>query len=57
MKRSARIPSLSHTTPPRAWRGQMDHVLIPPVRIAAGVRRLARAIEADYAGRDLVIVG
>jgi hypoxanthine phosphoribosyltransferase len=34
----------------------MDHVLIPPAHIADGVRRLARGIEADYAGRDLVIV-
>jgi len=34
----------------------MDHVLIPPARIASGVRRLARDIGVDYAGRDLVIV-
>ena len=56
MSRPTRTVARSRITPPRPWRGEMDHVLIPPARIAGGVRRLARAIEADYAGRDLVIV-
>jgi hypoxanthine phosphoribosyltransferase len=34
----------------------MDRVLISQERIARAVRRLARQIESDYAGRDLVIV-
>jgi hypoxanthine phosphoribosyltransferase len=56
MSRSVRAPSHPRIAPPRPWRAEMDHVLIPPARIARGVRRLAHAIETDFAGRDLVIV-
>jgi hypoxanthine phosphoribosyltransferase len=41
---------------PRVWRRQIAGVLLTPQQIEARVRRLARAIERDYAGRDLVLV-
>lgn len=42
--------------PPRQWRGQVDSVLISKEQIARRIRSLAREIEKDFAGRDLVIV-
>lgn len=41
---------------PARWRNELSRVLIPQPRIAARVRQLARQIESDFAGRDLVIV-
>lgn len=41
---------------PARWRGEVDRVLITEEQIARRVRGLARAIERDYQGRDLIIV-
>jgi hypoxanthine phosphoribosyltransferase len=41
---------------PARWRGTLSEVLISEDRIARRVRGLAREIERDFAGRDLVIV-
>ena len=42
--------------PPPHWRKQIESVLISSESIAKRVRSLARQIEKDFAGRDLVIV-
>jgi hypoxanthine phosphoribosyltransferase len=47
---------LTRTKPPARWKDQIDYVLIPPARLRQRVRQLARAIEKDYAGKELVIV-
>lgn len=41
--------------PPR-WRPDLDRILISEERIARRVRTLAREIQRDYRGRDLIIV-
>jgi hypoxanthine phosphoribosyltransferase len=41
---------------PRAWRGEVDRVLIREEQISKRVRALAAQIEKDYRGRDLVMV-
>ena len=41
---------------PARWRGEVERVLIPADRIARRMRAMARCIEADYRGRDLVLV-
>jgi hypoxanthine phosphoribosyltransferase len=42
--------------PPPHWRKEIESVLISQERIARRVRTLARQIESDFAGRDLVLV-
>jgi hypoxanthine phosphoribosyltransferase len=42
--------------PPPHWRKEIESVLISQQSLARRVRSLARQIEADFAGRDLVIV-
>jgi len=42
--------------PPRHWRKEVQAVLLSQERIARRVRSLARQIEKDFAGRDMVIV-
>src|SRR5580658_5976485 len=42
--------------PPAHWRKEIESVLISRESIAHRVRSLARQIEKDFAGRDLVIV-
>jgi hypoxanthine phosphoribosyltransferase len=44
------------TAPPAHWRKEIESVLISRESIAHRVRSLARQIEKDFAGRDLVIV-
>jgi hypoxanthine phosphoribosyltransferase len=44
------------SAPPAAWRGDIRAVLISEARLARRVGGLARQIEKDFAGRDLVIV-
>src|SRR5271170_8106513 len=44
------------TKPPAHWRKEIESVLISRESIANRVRSLAREIEKDFAGRDLVIV-
>ena len=48
-------PSHSHL-PPRPWRREIRSVLISRARLARRVNALARQIEKDFAGRDLVII-
>jgi hypoxanthine phosphoribosyltransferase len=42
--------------PPPHWRKEIESVLISRERIARRVHALARQIEGDFAGRDLVLV-
>jgi hypoxanthine phosphoribosyltransferase len=42
--------------PPFRWRKEIDFVLISQEQLARRVRSLARQIEKDFAGRDLVVV-
>src|SRR5580658_2668676 len=44
-----------HKPPPR-WRGEIDSVLISQEKLARRVHAMARCIQKDFAGRDLVIV-
>jgi hypoxanthine phosphoribosyltransferase len=48
-------PSQSHL-PPRPWRREIRSVLISRARLARRVNALARQIQKDFAGRDLVII-
>ncbi len=41
---------------PVRWRGEVQKVLISEAELASGVKRLAREIERDFRGRELVIV-
>jgi hypoxanthine phosphoribosyltransferase len=42
--------------PPQPWRKEIRSVLISEARLARRVRTLARRIEKDFAGRDLVVI-
>jgi hypoxanthine phosphoribosyltransferase len=53
---SARVEKLTRTRPPARWRADIDYVLIPAARLRLRVKQLAREIETDYVGRELVIV-
>lgn len=44
------------TLPPKYWSGELERVLISEEQISRRVRALAREIERDYEGLDLVIV-
>jgi hypoxanthine phosphoribosyltransferase len=52
----ANSTKLTRTRPPKGWSAEIDYVLIPPARLRARVKQLARQIQRDYAGRQLVIV-
>ncbi len=52
-QRNSRRPASTGTGD---WRHEIDHVLISEEQIARRVRQLTRRLQADYAGRDLVIV-
>src|SRR2546423_6608244 len=52
---SVRSPGRQGNLPAR-WRRELCGVLITEARLRQGVRALARQIERDFAGRDLVIV-
>lgn len=41
---------------PRRWRGEVARVLIGPEQLARRVRAVARAIQTDFQGEELVIV-
>lgn len=41
---------------PRRWRAEIQSVLISEARLARRVKALAREIERDFRGRDLVVV-
>jgi hypoxanthine phosphoribosyltransferase len=42
--------------PPSRWRDEVDYVLISPALLRRRVKDLAEEIEAEYQGRELVIV-
>lgn len=44
------------TPVPAGWRREVDQVLISEAQLARRVRRLAREIERDFHGRELVVV-
>ncbi len=52
----AKFSELSRTKPPARWREEIDYVIIPAARLRHRVRQLAWQIEADFSGRELVIV-
>jgi len=41
---------------PAGWRADVDRIIITEAQLARRVRALAREIERDYAGREMVIV-
>jgi hypoxanthine phosphoribosyltransferase len=47
---------LTRTRPPARWRAEIAYIVIPAARIRSRVKQLARQIESDYAGRELVII-
>jgi hypoxanthine phosphoribosyltransferase len=54
----SRKPS-NHLKPvpiPRSWRSELDRILITSDELSGRVRQLARQIQRDFRGRDLVIV-
>jgi hypoxanthine phosphoribosyltransferase len=55
LKAQAIQPTTSHNVP-APWREKIARVLITQRRIEQRVRQLSRAIERDYAGRDLVVI-
>jgi hypoxanthine phosphoribosyltransferase len=50
------MPARSTQKPPVRWRKEIESVLISKEQLARRVAGLAREIEQDFAGRDLVIV-
>jgi hypoxanthine phosphoribosyltransferase len=51
-----KLTTRSSQKPPVRWRAELDCVLISPALLRRRVKELARRIEADYNGRELVIV-
>ena len=45
-----------HTPVPPRWRREVERILITDEMLAARVRTLAREIERDYRGREMVVV-
>src|SRR5438309_2634449 len=57
MKPPGRGRQISRCSPaPARWRNELSGVLITQAQIAARVRQLARLIERNFAGRDLLVV-
>lgn len=56
--RTANIPKLARfrTPVPPGWRSEVERVLIPDAQIARRIKVLAREIERDFRGRELVVV-
>jgi hypoxanthine phosphoribosyltransferase len=44
------------TPVPRRWRGEIERILITRPQLDRRVRRLARELERDFQGRDLILV-
>jgi len=55
MTQLAFLTRSSARVPPR-WRKEVDRVLITEDQLARRIRRMAREIEADFKGREMVIV-
>ncbi len=49
-------PPRSHTPVPSNWRPEVERVLITDAQIARRVRTLARVIERDFRGREVVVI-
>lgn len=49
-------PARSHAPVPSGWRREVERVLITDAQIARRIRALARAIERDFRGREVVVV-
>jgi len=52
---SVRIKTFARKVPPR-WRKEVERVLISDEQIARRIRQMAREIEHDFRGRELVVV-
>jgi len=52
---AAKLKTSASNVPPR-WRKEVERVLIPEARIARRIRGLAREIERDFRGRELVVI-
>jgi hypoxanthine phosphoribosyltransferase len=55
-KRKAKNPEPKAAAVPLRWRKEVDRVLITEEQIARRIKILARQIEKDFRGRDLVVV-
>src|SRR5450759_3059528 len=55
MTRSVRIKTSARNVPPR-WRKEVERVLITDEQIARRIRVMAREIERDFRGREMVVV-
>ena len=55
-RQPGRPPRGSNAAVPAPWRGDLERVLISQGRIARRVRQLSAQIEADFRGRELVVV-
>ena len=55
MARSVRNRTPAKNVPPR-WRKEVERVLIPEGQIARRIRVMAREIERDFRGREMVVV-
>jgi hypoxanthine phosphoribosyltransferase len=55
MTRSVRNQTSAKNVPPR-WRKEVERVLITEPQIARRIKSLAREIERDYRGREMVVV-
>lgn len=56
MPNLGQLTKLTRIQAPARWRNEIAHVVIPAAKLRARVKQLARQIERDYAGRELVIV-
>jgi hypoxanthine phosphoribosyltransferase len=55
MTRSIRIKTSARNVPPR-WRKEVERILITDEQIARRIRQMAREIERDFRGREMVVV-
>lgn len=56
MKKTAQPKVKKQLQPPMRWRKEVEKVLITDEQIAKRIRALAKQIEKDFAGREMVIV-
>jgi hypoxanthine phosphoribosyltransferase len=56
MKPRRRLGSARSVSIPRSWRADLERVLISSDALSYRIRQLARQIQSDFRGRDLVVV-
>jgi hypoxanthine phosphoribosyltransferase len=57
MKRAAlALPARTAARVPARWRGEVERILIAEDQLARRIRSLAREVQRDFAGRELVVV-